>query len=199
MTRPQEGLRTRVLIIRRSTLKELQKLDVSLTHGREFRGTVIPTSLEVFATIPRNKKIYVEVKCGTEIIPRLLGDLEESDLSEGQVVVISFDQDVLQEMKHQAPSFKYLWLCSLRKDGSGTFVPTIETTIETLQRIGADGLSSNKNPIGEEYIKGIMEAGYEYHVWTIDDLKTARRFSNWGAMSITTNVPAFLRENIVDR
>lgn len=187
----------RTLTINRSTLQELRELDVGSSFGEKYRGTAIPTSSEVFATVPRNKKVYIEVKCGTEIISRLLKDLEDANLSEEQVVVISFDEDVLHAMKHEAPRFKYLWLCSLRKGVSGAVLPSVETTLETLRRIEADGLSSNKRPIGEEYIEAILGAGYEYHVWTVDNLNTAIRFKNWGAMSITTNVPGYMRDGIL--
>ncbi len=49
------------------------------------------------------------------------------------------------------------------------------------------------------FIKSIREGGYEYHVWTVDDLETAKWFKRWGAKSITTNVPGYIRENFVEQ
>ena len=43
-----------------------------------------------------------------------------------------------------------------------------------------------------------MENGYECHVWTVDDLKTAKRFKKWGAKSIFTNVPDYMKKNLVE-
>ena len=62
-------LTDRNLVVRGSTLKELRELDVGYWKHEKFKGTKIPTIAEVFATIPKGMKIFVEVKCGKEIIP----------------------------------------------------------------------------------------------------------------------------------
>jgi len=87
------------LVVRNVTLADLRKLDVGVRHSKAFQGTIIPTIAEVFATIPEQKTIYIEIKCGAEIIPALLQEIEKSDLKKEQVVVISFDKKVIQELK----------------------------------------------------------------------------------------------------
>ena len=42
--------------------------------------------------------------------------------------------------------------------------------------------------------KNCGTAGWEFHVWTIDDLPLARRFLELGVDSITTNRPAYSAE-----
>ena len=64
------------LVVVQSTLAELQKLDVGLRKNKKFAGTRIPTLPEVFATVPIGKKIFVEVKCGPEIIPALTKEID---------------------------------------------------------------------------------------------------------------------------
>jgi glycerophosphoryl diester phosphodiesterase len=187
------------LVVRNVTLAELRKLDVGVRHGKAFKGTVIPTIAEVFATIPEQKTIYIEIKCGVEIIPTLLQEIEKSDLTRKQIVVISFDKKVIQALKTNAPRFKASWLSGFKKDKSGKISPSLETILTTLHEIKADGFSSTKNVIDEVLIKSIMEKGYEYHVWTVDDTKTARRFKQWGAKSITTNVPGYLKRTLARR
>ena len=63
---------------------------------------------------------------------------------------------------------------------------------------GADGFSSTHKLIDDSFIKGILSEGFEYHVWTVDDPETARRFKRLGAKSITTNVPGYMRQNLAD-
>ncbi len=65
------------------------------------------------------------------------------------------------------------------------------------KHIKADGFSSSKNLIDETTIRAIMDKGYEYHVWTVDDARTAKRFKQWGTKSITTNVPGSMRESLL--
>ena len=187
------------LIVPNATLAELRKLDVGGRHANAFKGTVIPTLAEVFSIIPEQKTIYIEIKCGAEIIPALLKAIEKSGLKREQIVVICFDKEVLHELKTKAPTLKASWLSSFEKDAFGKRSPSLETVLTTLKQINADGFSSSKDIIDEAFVKSVMEAGYDYHVWTVDDTTTARRFDAWGAKSITTNVPGHIRRSLVEQ
>jgi len=180
------------LVVRQSTLAELKQLDVGATHGVAFNGTRIPTIAEVFATIPEGKKIFIEVKCGAEIIPTLLNEIDQSGLTQEQIVVISFNKQVIQQLKIKAPQYKASWLCSFKKQETGEITPSLATVLKTLKQIQADGLSSN-TAVPASVIEAVSQQGYEWHVWTINDLKTARRMQALGVLSITTDVPGTMR------
>jgi glycerophosphoryl diester phosphodiesterase len=187
------------LPVKGTTLKNLRELDVGIRKGEKYKGTIIPTISEVFATVPATKKVFIEIKCGTEIIPPLLDQIAKSSLKKEQIVVICFNKNVLKEFKYKAPWCKTSWLCSIRKNKSGKLIPSLETVLTALREMKADGFSSGKNGISEDFVKGVMDKGYEYHVWTVDDTKTAMRFNKWGAKSITTNVPAHIKKAIVEQ
>ena len=82
-----------------STLKELQALDVGSWKHEKFSGTSIPTLPQVFATVPKGGKIYVEIKCGPEIVPALIKEIQRSGLSDEQVILICFNAEVIREFK----------------------------------------------------------------------------------------------------
>lgn len=187
----------RDLIVSESTLAELRELDVGAYRGEKFTGSVVPTIAEVFSTIPAHKKIYIEIKCGSEIIPVLIEEITKSGLQREQVVMISFHEKVIQRLKSKTPQYKAFWLSGFKKDESGNITPSLETVLETLKQINADGFSSNGAP--EQVIQGIRQHGYECHAWTIDDLQTARRYKEWGVRSITTNVPDYLKKNLFEQ
>ena len=180
------------LVVRQSTLTELKQLDVGATHGAAFNGTRIPTIAEVFATIPQGKKIFIEVKCGAEIIPTLLNEIDQSGLTQEQIVVISFNKQVIQQLKIKAPQYKASWLCSFNKQETGEITPSLATVLKTLRQIQADGLSSN-TAVPASVIEAVSQQGYEWHVWTINDLNTASRMQALGVLSITTDVPGSMR------
>jgi glycerophosphoryl diester phosphodiesterase len=180
------------LVVRQSTLAELKQLDVGATHGVAFNGTRIPTIAEVFATIPEGKKIFIEVKCGAEIIPTLLNEIDQSGLTQEQIVVISFNKQVIQQLKIKAPQYKASWLCSFKKQETGEITPSLATVLKTLKQIQADGLSSN-TAVPASVIEAVSQQGYEWHVWTINDLNTASRMQALGVLSITTDVPGTMR------
>jgi len=188
-------LTDRNLVVRGSTLKELRELDVGYWKHEKFKGTKIPTIAEVFATIPKGMKIFVEVKCGKEIIPYLVKEIAKSKLKTEQVVLICFKQEVVQAFKQALPKYKAYWLSSFKKDKEGAWKPTLETVLATLKDIKADGLDSNKNVPGE-IAKKIMKEGYEWHAWTINDVATAKKLKALGIHSITTDRPELIKSSL---
>lgn len=181
--------------VKYSTLEELRELEVGSWFDEEFQGTKIPTLSEVLDTVPEGKKIYIEIKCGPEILPKLFEELWKSGIKRDQVVVISFNKEVIQELKKRDPGMKANWLVWFTRDEtSGELKPSLEDTLNTLKEIQADGLSSGYNSFDDSLIRDVENAGFEYHVWTVDHLETARNFKKWGALSITTNNPLYMKK-----
>lgn len=176
------------LVVRSTVLAELRRLDVGAGHGEAFKGTSIPTIAEVFATIPPEKKIYIEIKCGPEIIPPLLREIDESGLTSKQVVIISFKEKVIQEIKIKAPQYEAFWLCRFEEKKSGEITPSLDHVMKTLELVRADGLSSCAS-VPLAVVGALEKQGFQWHVWTINDVTEARRLLDWGAQSITTDIP----------
>ncbi|MBU2623005.1 MAG: glycerophosphodiester phosphodiesterase [Proteobacteria bacterium] len=186
-------------VVEDTTLEELRKLDAGSWFGEKWRGTQIPLISEVFATIPAGKKIYIEIKSGPEILSKLFEELSESGLKKNQVIVISFDKDMIRNFKSKDPGIKASWLSDFKKGKfSGKTEPSLNEVIDVLRQTGADGFSSTHKIIDDSFIKAIQSEGFEYHVWTVDDPETAKRFKRLGAKSITTNVPGYIRQNLTD-
>jgi len=184
------------LIVKESTLTELKQLDMGAYHGEKFIGTTIPTIAEVFKTVPKGKKFYIEIKSDAEIIPYLLKEIKKSGLIEEQIVIISFNHQVLKEFKSTAPQFKVYWLSSFKRNERDSFTPSVDTVLNTLKYINADGFSSTKKRIDLDFITTVKEAGYEYHVWTVNNEETAKRFQQWGTQSITTDTPSKIKNSL---
>ena len=175
-----------------STLKELQALDVGSSKDEKFRGTRIPTLPEVFATVPKGKKIFVEVKCGPEIVEPLIKEIDRSGLTHDQVVLICFNGEVIRKFKKVKPKHKAYWLCSFREK-KGVLTPDLKTIMDTLKSTGADGLDSHFS-IPEEFSQEVLDAGYEWHTWTVNHPGMAKQLVQRGVHSITTDRPGFLRD-----
>ncbi len=181
------------LIVKDTTLEELRKLDIGTKRGGKYISAAIPTIDEVFATIPEGKVIYIEIKCGKEIIPALFKAIEKAGLTEKQVVFIAFDDDVIQALKKRSPEYRAYWLCKFERQYTGGIKPSIDTVMRTLKRIKPDGISTNPL-VPQSIIKAAQDAGYEWHIWTVDDPAEAKRMQSLGAKSITTNKPGKMRE-----
>jgi glycerophosphoryl diester phosphodiesterase len=184
------------LFIKKATLDQLRNLDVGAYYGKEYTGTTIPVIAEVLATVPEQKKIYIEIKCGAPIIPKLLDEIAKSQLNHDQIIAISFDREVIRKLKTEAPLLKTFWLVSIKRNMFGKIAPSLESVLKTLKESRADGLSSCNDYINENFIRNVLAQEYEFHVWGVNDLETAMRFKQWGAMSITTDLPAFIKKNL---
>jgi glycerophosphoryl diester phosphodiesterase len=180
----------RRLVVAESSLAALQELDVGAWFKERWIGTRIPTLEQVMETVPEGKQIFIEIKCGPEIVPVLVKELDKSALKQSQIVVISFKGAVIAALKEKRPGIKAFWLTDLERDLTGGFAPHVKDVLATLERIKADGISTAAPEfLTADYIKAIRDAGYEYHVWTVDDPEWAAELIEIGAQSITTNVP----------
>jgi glycerophosphoryl diester phosphodiesterase len=178
-------------IVKESTLQELRQLDVGHHRGAPFLGTVIPTFQEVLATVPPRKKIYIEVKCGAAIVPKLVEEMRRSPLKPEQMILISFHQDVVQAWKTAVPQQQAYWLLSYKANKPALMQQSANDILETMRKIRADGLSTNA-AIPPQIVRSVQQQGLAWHVWTVDDPAVAQRMKAQGARSITTNQPAAL-------
>jgi glycerophosphoryl diester phosphodiesterase len=181
------------LVVKNTTLAELKKLDVGIKKGAAFEGTSIPTIGEVFETIPAEKKIYIEIKCGLEIIPPLLREVSKFQLEKEQVIFICFDAEIIRAVKMKVPHFKAYWLSSVKQNKDGSFTPSLEASLTTLGKVKADGMSSSNSGINDEFIAKLQMAGFEHHVWTVNEIKTAQWFTDQGTKSVTTDFPGRIK------
>lgn len=178
------------------TLAELRQLDVGRWRGEKFAGEKIPTLDEMLATVPAGKKVYIEVKCGPEIVPELDRVLKASQLAVAQTPVISFNAQVIAAMKKGRPDVPAYWIVSL-KPKKGEKPPTAEALIAKARAIRADGLDlSADDTLDRAFAEKVKAAGLRLDVWTVDDPGLAKRLTTIGVDGITTNRPGWLREQL---
>ena len=154
---------------------------------------------DVLATVPDNKKIFIEVKCGPEIVPVLQRELDQSRLAPSQTIIISFQKDVIQTAKQAMPERLAFWLTDFQWDQESLrWTPTVEDLIATAKAIKADGvdLNANQKAVTSELIAACRLAGLSVHVWTVDEPDAACHFQRLGVDSITTNRPGVLRAEL---
>jgi glycerophosphoryl diester phosphodiesterase len=184
-------------LIARTPLAELRKLDVGSWKGTEFAGEKIPTLAEMLATVPAGKTMFVEVKCGPEVVPELDRVLKASRLKPEQTPVICFKAEVVAAVKKARPDLPAYWLVSMVDKKKKPPPPTAEALIAKAKAIHADGLDLQAAPeLNRAYADKVKAAGLRLFVWTVDDPAEARRLVEAGVEGITTNRPAWLREQL---
>jgi len=164
-----------------------------------FKGEKIPTLAEILHIVPAGKQIYIEIKCGPEIVPYLIPVLKQSGLRPEQTVVISFDDKVIAATREQIPQIKACWLTGFKQNKeTKTFEPVVETVVKTARAIHTQGVDvqAEREVVNKEFIQRIRDEKLEFHVWTVNDPHDARHFQQLGVDSITTDRPAYLRAEL---
>lgn len=190
-------------IVEESTLSQLRELDYGVWKSSKFSGEPIPTLDEVIATVPDGKRFVVELKSDRRIIPKLVETLIRHQDKAIEFFVITFDADTAGEFKKRMPSIKTHWLTSFQQSTPlSTYRPTPTEIAATVAKAGVDGVGMKAMPklIDADFIHELTTAGCkEFHVWTVDEVSTAKTFQTLGAIGVTTNVPAVIKPALIKK
>lgn len=195
-----ERVGNRILTASDATAEKLRQVDVGSWKGSQWTGEHIPLLAEVLHSIPRGKRIYIEIKSGPEIVPLLEKELIVSGLLPEQTVVIAFDERVVTAVKRQMPWLKVFWLTETGLDEqTGAVVPAARNILATLDRVQADGVDLAAHAkIDRAFVDLLCKNGKEVHVWNIKTPEMAMHFRALGADSLTTDFPGWIKQRLAD-
>lgn len=168
---------------------EISKLDVGgwgPWAGSKFVGTRPALLEEVLDLAVDGRWIYVEVKPGPEIVPYIRDIfLKQSKANPRNTLFITFNAKTCSALKKALPAYKSIWLVSPKK---GKY-DTADALIAQLKALGADGVDCHYKPevVTAEYVKAVRDAGFEFHVWTVDKLASTLEAFKRGVQTVTTN------------
>ncbi len=180
-----------------STSEELRKLDVGSFKSEEYAGEQIPFLADIVKTIPPGQKLYVEIKCGQEILPYLRDLLAQSGKM-SRIVIIGFDLETVTMSKEMIDVPTY-WLKGTEKiKETEEWIPHDPQLAQTVKEKGLDGLDVHYAGVNKEFVDAVKASGQKLYVWTVDDPEDAIRLIRLGVDGITTNRPGWLREQVKD-
>ena len=181
------------LEIKNTTADELRKLDVGSTKDTKFARERIPFLEEVIGTIPPQRKLFVEIKCGTEILPFLKETIAQSGKTK-QIVIIGFDLKTMAASKKLMPDIPAYWLVATARDEkTNRSLPHDCKLIQTAKDNELDGMDVDFTGITKEFAAAAKSTGQRLYVWTVDDIEEAKRLDNLGISGITTNQPDLIK------
>ena len=179
--------------VAKSTSGQLRQLDVGRFKGAAFAGERIPLLAEIIATVPPERRLFVEIKCGPEVLSPLETVIEESG-KRNQIVVIGFDLETVKASKRLMPDIPTYWLVGTGKDKeTEAWIPHSNTLVDDIAGTGLDGLNVHWAGVTEEFARSVRAAGLRLYIWTVDDPVEATRLAKLGVQGITTNRPGWLR------
>jgi len=183
------------LAIATTAWDDLKSLDVGGWQGKKWAGEPIPLLEEAMQASPSSLTWVIEIKCGPEIVAPLLDAIDSGGHDWRRVLVISFIQESLVELKAQRPSVAAYWLSYLDEQPDGSFKPSVGEILRTVKSLKLDGFGGQSGQgISAELASALKDASLDLNVWTVDDLKEARRMRDIGVTSVTTNDPKLILE-----
>jgi glycerophosphoryl diester phosphodiesterase len=181
-----------------ATWAELQELEVGSWKGEAWRGERIPSLRQVLDLLPAGKCLFIELKSGPEIIPRLAATLAASAVAPGQIRLLAFSAELIRTLKEELPGYRSCWLTDYRWRGG--WHPSQLQVLDTLKSCGADGLASRSRSILDaSFVAALRAQSLEIHLWTVDAAAEARRLSDLGVDSIMTNRPGWIGRCLAGR
>ena len=114
-----------------------------------------------------------------------------------QMVIIGFKFNTMVEARKLFPNLRFYWLASYSEDKETKQLPNLDDLIAKAKNAKFDGLNLNyKFPLDAEQVAKVKAAGLGLYIWTVNDAEVAKRLAAAGVDGITTDRPAWLREQL---
>lgn len=172
----------------------LQNLDCTLQKDSGKISDKIPAIEEVIAATEDEKELFLEIKCGKEILRPLEEKLYKIfPFDRKRLNIISFLPEVLINIWgsfHEINTYK---LIDLERNPNMNYLSAVNEAVKN----GITGLGIS----GEFYRCRQMvilakSAGLKTNVWTVDDTETAAKYHEIGLDYLTTNNPDLIKKAI---
>lgn len=155
-----------------------------LDAGRWFRPRVAGQRIllvsQVFRLLPSHMRLNLELKRtvrGATLLARLRRLVRRSGMRR-RLLISSFDPRLLQSLRRAGLALALL--CRAHP----------ERSLAQAVRLGCRAWHPRHTVVTPTRIARAHAAGLRVHVWTVEDVRLARRLSRWGADGIFTNDPA---------
>jgi glycerophosphoryl diester phosphodiesterase len=179
------------------TLAQLKQLDVGRWKHARWAGERIPTLEEIIETIPRGKRLFIEVKAGANCIPELAAAIQRNGTPPKAVVVIGFSLETMTGVKAALPDREVCWIVERKRNwATGRWRPTADWVIERVRKARLDGVDMGVRGLQTKFVEEIKAAKLKCYVWTVDSAFVAARLARAGLDGVTTNRPGWMREQL---
>lgn len=175
----------------------LRGIDVGAWKSPRFRNTPIPLLRDVLKMVPSGRRLWVEIKCGEEILDPLKKELDVQRLPPQAIGFLGFSAHLMGVVKRTFPKHPVFWNVEPRGHEHAPHPWTPEQLIETVRNYSLDGLSVGySDAVDDWFVKTVLDMGVDLMVWVVDDEHVATRLSRAGVPALMTNRPAYLRHRL---
>ena len=135
-------------LVSETNFEKLKKLDVGSWRGKEWTNEPIPSLIQVMDLMPKSKKLFIEVKGGKEVSIPLVKVLERYEHLSTCIVVISFNESLLKEIKQKMPKINLQNLLMIKVKKNLPNPQTIKQKLLRVIRVNLQTKKLKRNNIG---------------------------------------------------
>lgn len=181
--------------VKDQTLAQLQTLDAGAWKNAKYKNERIPTLMPILETIPKQKRLFIEIKCGPEVLPQLKQDLETSGVTAAQAAIIGFDYDTMKQAKQLMPDREVIWVFKVKQNKvTRRWEHDADYYINKAKAANLDGLDLGYNGfVTKAFVEKSQAAGLPVYIWTINDVADAKKLVEMGVTGITTDRPGLIK------
>jgi len=171
---------------------ELKKLSVKLKPHNSpwFKDEKIPLLEDALKTLPEDKLLVIEIKCGKEVMPELEKVIRKH-WKTGKIAFISFGFETISQAKVIFPDVPCYFL-------SGSLDNVYDMYPEIVKN-NLDGVDLNYKIIDSKLVEKFRNDGMDVWCYTVNDPETAENLGKLGVNVITTDRPYFLKEYLLKK
>jgi glycerophosphoryl diester phosphodiesterase len=164
--------------------------------GGWFQPERIPTLREVLDLAKGRVKVRIEIKCSQRqgvygrypnIAEAVFAEIRAANMLD-QVVIISFDWQILAIIKSLEPSLETGMIVSKKwwpeQIGDG-----VDVLCGRAMELGCAWIDIDVLLFSADMVDSIQQRGFQLGVWTVNDLDKLRHFASLGIDSLTTDRP----------
>lgn len=170
---------------------DVQSMDVGAWKGDAWRGERIPTLEDVVRSAPREALVIVEVKCGTDIVPKLLEAQKSGLLTPARIWFVGFDAAVMCAVKRAMPAF--MVLLNLEAETYEGVEGAAERWAVRIRESGLDGIGAGMRNPNWSALQHWKRSGLVLFAWVVRDQHVARRLSGMEVDAAAADCPGALR------
>ncbi len=172
-------------LIKDKTWDEIRQLTI---ESKGFK-THIPLLSDILPTIPQDKFLVIEIKCGPEIVPPLRKLIDAFSITAASVQFISLIEASLRELFKEFPEYETQRVFEFLGKK-----PDTDYLLYYAEQSPFTGIDLEMgNYIDKEFVEKIHLFKKKIYIWTVDDPTEAQKLSDLGIDGITTNHPGDLR------
>ena len=183
--------------IKSSTLENLKSLNIGRTIGKKYYSERIPTLNEVLLNVPPGKYIFIEIKCGVEIIPYLNQVLKHAHLSMDQIKIIGFGFNKMTEIKINFPEYEVFLNRRISLGKVFTRRSYWQNLIIKLKQSSLDGLNlSYTKSFNIKLVEMFKQNKLKIFIWTVNNPKKALRLISLGVDGFMSDRSGWIRKEV---